>query len=957
MEQRAVWAVGETLRLSDRDYRVEAVVGMGSNAIVYQVAYQDGLSPHAHTALLKELYPAIAGVSRAGGVLCVSPEAQSAFALHRRSYLRGNDAHLRQLQSQAGRVSGNIDSFAARGTLYTLLDYHAQQTLAALLDTAPRAPAEVCMRRLYAVLDALAPFHEASMLHLDVSADNLLMLPPLHGYEADQQPMLLIDYNGVWDQGDTAGPSLSSKSGYTAPEARLMAVRSLGFATDLFAVCAVFFEMLTGRRLTDSECGGQFHARMSAAVEAACEGLPQTARLMAVRILRKGLQPLPSRRYQSIAELRSALCELMDRIHGKGVTHAALWEAARLSLADDAPPASPIPLTVTMDGQTGPADGDWLAAATRPLLLTGAGGSGKTTLFKALHRRFAQRYDPAAPICYYVPLFRWQGRMPFLLRCLAEGLTPLDDADTQADVHAALLRLLKGPLPGGGPLLLLLLDGLNEAGARPDALYREIAELSALAGVRILATSRAQADLRRLPDGFGLATVDPLAEGDVMQYLTRAGLSATTSPAVRAMLTCPLLLTYYRDTCEAWRQSGQSLAAADPDLGTPEALLRAYIDGQVTRFEALHRGSEVDCLRARYAAEHLLPKLAAAMRGGPALPQAQAAAVVARDYRALRSRAFGKAFPEYMGRSRLLLTDVRSAAEWYDVALRESLAQRLGLLTLERGGEVALRHDSFRPPLRQAARRLGGRMAGQRARQAAVWLLCAALAMGAFFGTRALLDPSMTRAEQAYVLDLQNAEGSAMLAVSEIEKAQAGVRAALAGGSSPPRIQALLPSFTLTLDLAAVPWQKAGLTRAAWETVLRAPEEASRLYLGALLVLADAFGGGHTDDYRTQRLAAYDAFSDAHRTYYLLTLYAAFAQSTDEARSEFYQIMKNSANALRDAFVQTAQPQGDAAAIQAQCDTARAALEQTLFYQLAVAEADRWPDTQTMADTLSQKMP
>ena len=34
-----------------------------------------------------------------------------------------------------------------------------------------------------------------------------------------------------------------------------------------------------------------------------------------------------------------------------------------------------------------------------------------------------------------------------------------------------------------------------------------------------------------------------------------------------------------------------------------------------------------------------------------------------------------------------------------------------------------------------------------------------------------------------------------------------------------------------------------------------------------------------------------------------------------------------------------------------------AALEQTLFYQLAVAEADRWPDTKTMAGTLAQKMP
>ena len=110
MEQRAVWAVGDTLRLSDRDYRVEAVVGMGSNAIVYKGAYQDGLSPHTHTALLKELYPNIPGVARAGGVLCVAPEAQSAFALHRRSYLRGKTGTLTGVKSLSGYfVAGDAE--------------------------------------------------------------------------------------------------------------------------------------------------------------------------------------------------------------------------------------------------------------------------------------------------------------------------------------------------------------------------------------------------------------------------------------------------------------------------------------------------------------------------------------------------------------------------------------------------------------------------------------------------------------------------------------------------------------------------------------------------------------------------------------------------------------------------------------------------------------------------------
>ncbi len=954
MEQREVWANGHTLCLGGRQYHIQGVAGMGANAIVYRVAYQDGLSQAQHTALLKELYPALSGVSRQGGVLTVAPDAQAAFDAHRQSYLRGNDAHLRQLAAQAGRVTGNIDSFAAFGTLYTLLDYHGGHTLEALLAQPPGASAETAVRRLLSLLEALRPFHDENLLHLDISADNILMLPVLGGYQAACEPMALIDYNGVWDRSAAGAPCLSSKAGYSAPEARLRDTASLGFATDLFSVCAVFFEMLTGRRLTQGECSGQFHTRMSQAAEAACEGLPQTARLWAVRILRKGLSPLAARRYQSIGQLRDAACELLDRIHGRGVTHAALWEAAAASLPESAPPEGLLPLTVKVDGHTMPAGGDWLPG-TGHVLLSGAGGGGKTTLLAALHRRFASQYDPAAPVCYYIPLLRWQGRTPFLMRCLAEGITPADDAATQADVHAALAALLQRPLPSGAPVLVLLIDGLNETGARPEALYREIAAFARLGGVRMVATSRNAGDLRRLPDGFASAALNPPAQSDVAHALRKAGLLAVTPPAVMGMLTCPLLLAFYRDMWAAWRQSGQAPATQPPDFTTPQALLAAYIQGQVARFESQHRESEVDCLRARYATAHLLPNLADAMRGQPALTQAQAQAVVARDYRALRSRAFAAAYPAYLGKSRLLLQDVRSAAEWYDVAVREALTERLALLSPQRGGEVALRHDSFRPVLRRAARGLRLRLCMQRAKRAGAWVLAAALLAGALAVGRALLFPAITQAEQTYVQNLYNAQLTAIMETLEIVKAATGVRDALAGGQEAPRIAALVPGSPATLDLQGIPWRKAGLTREAWATLLAAPDEASRLHLGALLSLADATDASHTAAYRTQRLAQYDAFAAAYKTYYLLSLYAAYAQADDAARQGLYQILKASP-AIRVTFIQTPQPQGDAATVRAQCDSAHALLAQTLFYQLADAQASRWPDTAAMQAALAKAL-
>lgn len=952
---RQAWAAGSELRLSGRAYRVEALVGMGSNAIVYRVSYPDGVTHERHIALLKELYPRVEGVTRAGGALAVAPEAGPAFALHRDSYLRGNGAHLRQLARQAGRVSGNIDSFEAMGTLYTLLTYHAERTLRQLLDTGGPVTPERAARLMLSLLDALAPFHEEKLLHLDISADNLLVLPTLHGYEADCEPLLLIDYNGVWDRGAGGAPTLSSKAGYTPPEARIGDAAAYGEATDLFAACAVFFELLAGRRLTEAECCGQFQGQVTAAVEAACAALPQTARLQAVRILRKGLQPLPARRYQTAAALRQAVCELLDRIHGRGVTHAALWEAAAVSLPAYQPPRRPVAVELRIGGQTVPADGDWPGAAGQPLLLCGAGGSGKTTLLRALHSRFAARYSPAETICYYIPLYRWQGHTPFLWPCLTERLRPQDDTATRADVRVALETLLRAPLPGGKPVLLLLLDGLNEAGPRAEALYREIGELAALGGVRILASTRDQADLCRLPQGFAACELLPTAPAEAERFLTRYQLASVTPPSARAMLTCPLLLTYYADTWEAWRESGQSLAATDPDFATPEALLRSYVEGQVARFEALHRDSQADCLRARYAAGHLLPALAAAMRGRPALSQAEAYAVVERDYRALRGRAFARAYPAYLGKSRLLLDNVRTPGEWYDLALREGLCERLALLEAQPGGEVTLRHERFRPVLQKQAAGLRRRLAAVRLRTAAVAALCLCVLGGAAAGVTALLPHGQSQALRAAVRDLENAEQSAMLQVSEVLGAQESVRTWLETGEGSPRVDALAPNLALTLDLQTVPWQQAGLTREAWETVLLAPEKVSSLYLGALLTLSDGFTAGHSAGHQKQLTVEYDYFANAQKTYYLLTLYRTFAQSGAEAQAAFYDAMKYSPT-MRMVFVTTAQPQGDDAARRAACEAARAEMEQTPFYAMAVEEAARWPGSTEMAAELKARI-
>ena len=142
--------------------------------------------------------------------------------------------------------------------------------------------------------------------------------------------MLLIDYNSVLRQGKgwEKGLILSVKEGYTAPEVRLGSVSQIGPASDLFGVCAVFFRMVAGRRLTVEDLTGQGPGRWLKE-EGALTGEPESAVWQAAKIAARGLHVLARRRYPSAEEMRRDLEELILRLEGRGVSHSALWESGR----------------------------------------------------------------------------------------------------------------------------------------------------------------------------------------------------------------------------------------------------------------------------------------------------------------------------------------------------------------------------------------------------------------------------------------------------------------------------------------------------------------------------------------------------------------------------------------------------------------------------------------------------
>ena len=84
-----------------------------------------------------------------------------------------------------------------------------------------------------------------------------------------------------------------------------------------------------------------------------------------------------------------------------------------------------------------------------------------------------------------------------------------------------------------------------------------------------------------------------------------------------------------------------------------------------------------------------------ARKGRNLLTREELAAAASDDFRNLRGRDFAAVFPEYLGKSRLMLEGIANGQEWFDYAVSEQLIGQLGLLEADSGGGFRFAHDNF----------------------------------------------------------------------------------------------------------------------------------------------------------------------------------------------------------------------------------------------------------------------
>lgn len=695
MDSRKALPAGTILNFTGMSCIVEEEAGRGSNTIVYRGSYADATEKNQyHHVLIKELFP----LHKQGkifrqddGAIHVELESRETFQLYKRSFEAGNRAHLMLLERAPAQTGANLNTYSLNSTLYTVLGVSGGNNLETL-QKYPARSLRSCAVRMLCILDALEAFHNNGLAHLDVSPDNIILIG-----SGNRERALLIDYNSAIPVGlkyQVDPVVLSTKQGYTAPEVRAGFIKSIGFASDMYSVAAVFYRLLAGKTMT------KFQELMKTvpADVLSCPCLksePDTVKIWLQAIFTKGLRPVPEKRYQTTDEMRRDIEELIDRIDGVGITHWALWEAGRkqavkmirdnpsLAFIKDSRNIFPSMLT---DGKSVYPSGEYIRNTSENIMLLGGGGMGKTTALLRFAFSGNVRYSPEETAVIYFPLYGWQdGDKSFIVDSLLESLHFRTETNSFAEARKVLYEILSRPLEartGTKPVLLLLLDGFNELSGDTRPLVEEIIRLSLMLGVRILISGRT--DEAALP--FARLHMAELTEDTVHSNLAKEGLSYPDAKDMQDILRVPLMLSMY---ISSGRITGKQVR-----ISSTNELLQAYLDAMKDKvIRELPDETELRW-QIEAAIDFVLPAVSAEIhKHKRALEDRELLPVVEKCFRVLNGSLSRRFFPEWIGRTAAIRGNARNAEEWYGQIVHALLWKRLGLIIRDRMGRYMVSHQ------------------------------------------------------------------------------------------------------------------------------------------------------------------------------------------------------------------------------------------------------------------------
>ena len=228
--------------LHDR-YEIKDILGAGGFGITYK-AWDNTLQTEV---CIKEYYPVgIANRAVTATLVSVYTNADEV------SYRRGMQRFLREARGLAklGSVKNIVnvhDYFEENNTAYMVMEYLKGKTLKCFVkENGGKVNEDIAIHIACSVLEALQHVHAVGIIHRDISPDNI--------YICDNMEVKLIDFGALKQEIAEVNKSTSIilKYGFAPPEQYTSNSRGQGAWTDIYAVGATVYYILTGLIPQDS---------------------------------------------------------------------------------------------------------------------------------------------------------------------------------------------------------------------------------------------------------------------------------------------------------------------------------------------------------------------------------------------------------------------------------------------------------------------------------------------------------------------------------------------------------------------------------------------------------------------------------------------------------------------------------------------------------------------------------
>ena len=273
-------------------YLLGAPLGKGGFGITYIAMHL----PDEKIVAIKEFFPANLAVRDTDNETVVP--ADDTKAVYYRTGMKSfsEEGRILYLLSDIEHVVHVAEQIQANNTTYLVMEYVPGISLKKYMKQQQKLFSEQeTLTLMQPILLALQTMHQKGILHRDISPENLMLSP--------NNTLTLIDFGAArtFSRSDDDNLTVILKRGY-APEEQYHSNSRQGPWTDLYAVCAVMYQMLTG--ILPQEASARAEEDHLTPISR-IEGLSLSPSTCAA--LEKGLQMDPMERYPDIGALMKVL--------------------------------------------------------------------------------------------------------------------------------------------------------------------------------------------------------------------------------------------------------------------------------------------------------------------------------------------------------------------------------------------------------------------------------------------------------------------------------------------------------------------------------------------------------------------------------------------------------------------------------------------------------------------------